>query len=537
MPRDTSHDGKRNRLRNWVLTSGKPIWKIVNRVPVVHAPLNRFMLNNAISLGRTRPHPFSTMCDYTSVDSLRDKSYFSRHLPAVEQKDRPPVKDVLALFSRRGPATKSAKSTMLFATFAEWFTDGFLLTDLNHPDRNHSPHEIDLSQLYGLTPEVTNALRTKSEAPGQRGRLKTQVIRGEHFPPFLYDREGNRLPEFEALPAPVGGSLIQGDAAKLHSMFAFGGERTNSTPQTSMINILMLREHNRVCGELVAAYRDWDDERVFQTARNIMVVLLLRVVIDEYINHISPYHHAFKLDPKVSWRAHWNRPNWFAVEFNMLYRWHSLIPDEIEWGERTYDVKHWFLDNRALLESGLALAFDASSRQAAGEIMLGNTHESLLHTEERAIAQGRKNRLASYNDYRVAMRYPRVNAFEQITSNPEILARLKKVYKTVDDIEFYVGLFAEEPRPNGAVPALLGRMVALDAFSQALNNPLCSEHIFNEGTFSKVGLQIIESTATLADLVTRNVHDGKHVLVTMTQVQGTQRAAKRTAKPIQIAAE
>jgi prostaglandin-endoperoxide synthase 2 len=51
-------------------------------------------------------------------------------------------------------------------------------------------------------------------------------------------------------------------------------------------------------------------------------------------------------------------------------------------------------------------------------------------------------------------------------------------------------------------------MVALDAFSQALTNPLLSEHVFNAATFTDWGLKQIESTNSVFDLVARNVPGG-----------------------------
>ena len=38
-----------------------------------------------------------------------------------------------------------------------------------------------------------------------------------------------------------------------------------------MINTIMLREHNRVCGVLKKEHPEWDDEQLFQTAK--MVIL------------------------------------------------------------------------------------------------------------------------------------------------------------------------------------------------------------------------------------------------------------------------
>ena len=102
---------------------------------------------------------------------------------------------------------------------------------------------------------------------------------------------------------------------------------------------------------------------------------------------------------------------------------------------------------------------DQASRQKAGELGLFNTVSRLHLVEQRSIEQGRKNRLATYNDYREAMKFPRVTRFEQISGDPQVVQGLKNVYGDVDKIEFFAGLFAEESRPRSAVPSLsrLGR--------------------------------------------------------------------------------
>ena len=38
--------------------------------------------------------------------------------------------------------------------------------------------------------------------------------------------------------------------------------------------------------ELDARNPLWDDERVFQTARNILIPMFIKIVIEQYINHI-----------------------------------------------------------------------------------------------------------------------------------------------------------------------------------------------------------------------------------------------------------
>ncbi|MEM7686150.1 MAG: heme peroxidase, partial [Pseudomonadota bacterium] len=86
-----------------------------------------------------------------------------------------------------------------------------------------------------------------------------------------------------------------------------------------------------------------------------------------------------------------------------------------------------------------------------------------------------------------------------------------KHYGHVDKIEFFVGLFAEDVAERAAVPPLIGRMVALDAFSQALTNPLLSQHTFNPRTFSDVGWKILNETSKLSDVVALNVSGGETI--------------------------
>ena len=73
------------------------------------------------------------------------------------------------------------------------------------------------------------------------------------------------------------------------------------------------------------------------------------------------------------------------------------------------------------------------------------------------------------------------------------------------------------------LPALIGRMVGLDAFSQVYTNPLLSSRIYNPQTFSPLGMEIIRTTTSLADIVRRNVPESSVGFVGLTR-QGWTRA-------------
>jgi prostaglandin-endoperoxide synthase 2 len=102
-------------------------------------------------------------------------------------------------------------------------------------------------------------------------------------------------------------------------------------------------------------------------------------------------------------------------------------------------------------------------------------------------------------------KYPRVTDFNQISSDETVQKELKRLYSHVDNIEFYVGIYAEDLRKNSALPPLVGRLIGIDAFSQAFTNPLLAENIFNPETFSPVGWSEIQNTNTLSQLVHRNI--------------------------------
>jgi prostaglandin-endoperoxide synthase 2 len=220
----------------------------------------------------------------------------------------------------------------------------------------------------------------------------------------------------------------------------------------------------------------------------------------------------------VAWTSPWNRPNWMTTEFSLLYRWHSLIPDRITWGGKAYEVPDLVLNTEPLLDTGLAGAFVGVSAQKAARLGAFNTAAALVPIEKQAIEQGRRVRLAPYAAYREYMSMSPPRTFGDISQDPRVVSFLGDVYESPADVEFYIGLFAEDPGRNTPLPPLILAMVAVDAFSQALTNPLLSEHVFNEGTFSPTGWAAITGRNTLDAIVRRNTPEsGVEGRITMTQ--------------------
>jgi prostaglandin-endoperoxide synthase 2 len=291
-------------------------------------------------------------------------------------------------------------------------------------------------------------------------------------------------------------------------IFAVGGDRANATALVGMMNALFLREHNRLAGELERRNPTWDDTRVFETARNIVIVLFIKLVIEEYINHISSACFRLKADPAVAWPEPWNRPNWMTVEFSLLYRWHSLIPKKMHWDGKDLDSAVPLLDNSHLVKAGRANAFKWVSQTPAAKLDLHNTAifvESgrddgrvARHQAEPRAAPAGLQCLSRSHGHEEGLRLRLHDGDE------DLRAELQALYGHPNNIDFYVALFAEYNGPNTPMPPLLGALVALDAFTQALNNPLLSKQVFNARTFTDYGIQVIEETHRIADLLARN---------------------------------
>jgi prostaglandin-endoperoxide synthase 2 len=481
-----------------------------------------------------RPRPFTLVSDYTSWISLTDRSFTGRHLPAApEGRPLPSEAEVLELFRRpRGQETPSVDTSVLFLLFAQWFTDSFLRTDHTDWRKNTSTQEIDFCQIYGLSEQKARLLRSM-----EGGRLKTQQIDGQEYPPFLFERTpgaGHAVkPEFKGLHDEdwLLDVLLAGVSDRQKDLFfAVGLEHGNSTAGSTALDVLFVREHNRIAGLLATEYEQgrerpvWDrrmnaadlDERLFQTTRLIMVVLLLKLVVEEYIRHIAPHEPPLTVVPGMAAGKPWNRSSWIAVEFNLLYRWHMLVPDQITTDQGPVDSKSFLRDNNeVVIERGLEWLMAQCSRSRAARIGLFNTPDFLTErrapdhpaVEERSIALMRQARLQPYNAYRRRFGMPPLRSFAELTSDTAVQQRLTELYGDIDDLEWYVGIFAEEYPEDQMMGDLLTAMVGYDAFTQALTNPVLAPQVFTEATFTRAGLKVIRGTRSLQQILARNAAD------------------------------
>jgi prostaglandin-endoperoxide synthase 2 len=165
-----------------------------------------------------------------------------------------------------------------------------------------------------------------------------------------------------------------------------------------------------------------------------------------------------------------------------------------------------FRNNNELLEKvGVGALIEAASRQRAGKIGLANTPSYLWEADARTIEMGRDFQIRPYNEYRKQFGLRPLADFSELTSDSVLQGKLRGLYGDIDRLEFVVGVFGEEADDGALFGDLLTQMVAYDAFTQIFTNPLLSRHIYGPQTFTDYGVELIEQTNWLEDLVNRNV--------------------------------
>lgn len=474
---------------------------------------------------RPEPPPYSPS-DYVSWPGLVDRSFTGRHLPPDPSwTGRLPDPDEVyeKLFKRQGPMTPCKGTTALFCFFAQWFTDSFLRTDRNDRRRHTGNNEIDFCQIYGLAEATALTLRTR-----RGGLMQTRKSAEGDRLPFLVLRDGPKRGEvdreFHALPYIdqdpntgasgrkfrdfIAASLQQKtlEDERWENMYATGLDRGNSTIFYTALSTMCVREHNRLAARIAALYPQWDDDRLFETARLVNIRNVLEIVIEDYINHIAG-NGSFKLDPDFAERQPWYRTNRISLEFNLLYRWHMLVPDSVDFDGRRLEPLDYRFNNIILERSSPEALINAASAAPAGRVGVRNTPIALKHAEIASLKLAREFRLQPFNAYCERFGHPKYESIEALAKNEQTAATLNEFYDgDVDKVEFLAGLYAEGRSagdPDSVLPPLLRTMVAVDAFTHILTNPVLSSQV-REAAFPEDIAGLMRDTGGVTGLMARN---------------------------------
>jgi len=62
-----------------------------------------------------------------------------------------------------------------------------------------------------------------------------------------------------------------------------GDPRINIHPEMAVVTISLLRLHNYICDELNGLNPNWDDERIYQEARRMLIAMHQHITYNELV--------------------------------------------------------------------------------------------------------------------------------------------------------------------------------------------------------------------------------------------------------------
>jgi hypothetical protein len=368
-------------------------------------------------------------------------------------------------------------------TFARSMFDVSTGTNTSNPRQqiNAVTSYLDLSNVYGSTKEVADALRTFTG-----GLLKTSP--GDMLP---YDN----LTYFTQAQIDALNMANDAQAVPESSLFAAGDVRANENVELTALQTLFLRNHNLIARELQKQHRDWSDETLYQEARKISIAEYQEIIYTQYLPDLlgrsaMPAYTGYnaKVDAAI------------ATEFSTVaFRFgHSLLSSQIErHGNNGQDVlpddpagaeislATDFFDPNGLNPSGSIdpltghistdigpiLKADADGVAQADDLMAIGDVRNLLFANggrqdngqdliARDVERARDNGIGSYNKVREAYGLPAVTSFAQITRNVSVQQELKAAYGSVANIDAFEGGLAEDHVAGSDLGPLFTRIIA-----------------------------------------------------------------------------
>ena len=349
----------------------------------------------------------------------------------------------------------------------------------------------------------------------------------------------------------------------------------------SMLHTLFAREHNVLCDELRIHYRHWSDERVYQTARLIVSALIAKIhtiewtpailgteVIDVGMNMNwsgPPAHdwltrlgiwlidnHASVGIPKTT-PDHNGIPYSLTEDFVTVYRMHPLLPDDYRFVDHRTgaDVgSRGFLDIQGTLTDGELRKFGLENTLYSfglsypGAITLHNYPRSLQKFERNGelidlsvvdLVRTRRRGVPRYNDFRAGLHIPRIKHWEDLCDDQESVRRIKDLYRSVDEVDTMVGLFAETPPPGFGFSDTAFRIFLLMA-SRRLQSDRFLTVDFRPEIYSPFGMDWIASNG-MTSVILRHCPDLAGLLPRTTSAFAPWQPVAPTAGPGHVGQE
>ncbi|KAL5545033.1 hypothetical protein UlMin_008817 [Ulmus minor] len=345
------------------------------------------------------------------------------------------------------------------------------------------------------------------------------------------------------------------------------GDVRNCWAGFSLLQALFVKEHNAVCDMLKVNHPEFDDEKLFRHARLVTSAVIAKIhtidwtvellktdtlLVGMRINWYGLLGKKFKdkfghfCGPVLSGLVGLKKPRDHGVpyslteEFVSVYRMHSLLPDKFllrDINSSSSEDKHCppILEEVPMKEMvgkegeqrlsriGMEQMLVSMGHQACGAVTLwnypswmrnlvahdidGDDRPDPIDMPALEIYRDRERGVARYNEFRRNLLMIPISKWEDLTDDDEVVEALRDVYgDDVEKLDLLVGLHAEKKIKGFAISETAFFIFVLIA-SRRLEADRFFTTNFNSKTYTEKGLEWVNKTETLKDVIDRHFPD------------------------------
>jgi len=318
----------------------------------------------------------------------------------------------------------------------------------------------------------------------------------------------------------------------------------------ALLHNLFVKEHNAICDRLKTAYPQWDDNRLFNVARLINAAVMAKIHTVEWTPAILP-------NPGLNTALN---ANWFGILTNMfaygkdrdtlsevkltnpelggvvgnpinkhgqpyglteefveVYRLHSLLPEQLqlkrigqpEITETATPATRQAGSSKITNQFGIANLLFSFGTQNPGQLVLNNypafmqelsiPGNPLFDMGAVDILRARERGVPRYNEFRRQLGLTPITSFDDLTTDPIQVKKLKEVYgdkpEDVEKLDLMIGTLAEGHRPTGfGFGETMFQIFILNATRRLQADRFYTDN-YNEATYTREGLDWIDSSS------------------------------------------
>ncbi|KAH7644887.1 heme peroxidase-like protein [Dermatophagoides farinae] len=377
--------------------------------------------------------------------------------------------------------------------------------------QNQATHTFDMSQMYGL--RLNDSLALRSFRGGKlRGSL-TSTYPKEELPPKMTRED----PSCNVRPKPP----------RFKCFETADGVRASQHPALQSLHTAFHRRHNQHADALSKVNPHWNDEKLYQEARHIMIAEASAMIYGQYLSAIFGRkmmkhfrlglnkHGYTRYDPKLN-------PSTFQEFITASGRFgHSQINDRFrvlfseDKTSYAYNLRDNFFETTIVSlghSAGVLKGLASDPTQASDNYFVNDVKNALYRLRRDRtgrdlpafnIQRGREHGIPGYVYYLdFCFGYKVQQWNDLVTFIPKKhVKKIRQFYKHWKDIDLFVGGVFERLISGAAFGPTFGCINGIQFYNFKYGDRFYFEHGYQSGSFNEEQLDHIRSVASLSSLI------------------------------------